>query len=316
MIITNFTHEHIDKAIALAKENYEEERQFVPILPQVEQLPFGKGFVDNNLGVAAFENNKMVGFLCCYSPQDNAFGTTNVKGTFSPIHAHGSVLENRDRIYSKLYQAASEKWVKQGILSHAIALYAHDIIARESFFYNGFGIRCVDAIRPLSDIKIMDTPACEYYELRNKDIPKLLELKNALITHLSQSPIFYPHKHFTEEDLIINHSKRNSRFFVAEHNKQIIAFIEIMDDGETFACADSSMMNICGACCHPDYRGCGIYNNLLAYVVTTLKNQHYTRLGVDFESFNPTARGFWLKHFTQYTNSVVRRIDDNILKVN
>jgi ribosomal protein S18 acetylase RimI-like enzyme len=315
MIITDFTNEHIEAAMQIAKTNYDEERQFVPILPQVEQTPFWKGFVDNKLGVAAFENNKMVGFLCCYPPRNNAFGTTNVKGTFSPIHAHGSVLENRDRIYSKLYQAASEKWVKQGILSHAIALYAHDIIGRESFFYNGFGIRCVDAIRPLSDIKSIDTLECEYYELRSKDMNQLLELKNLLIDHLSKSPIFCSYPPFDEEQLIEEHSRRHSRYFVAKHNQKIIAYVEIMDKGENFACDDSSMMNICGASCHPDYRGCGIYNNLLAYVVTTLKSQRYTRLGVDFESFNPTARGFWLKHFTQYTNSVVRRIDDNILKI-
>jgi len=31
---------------------------------------------------------------------------------------------------------------------------------------------------------------------------------------------------------------------------------------------------------------------------------------VDCESFNPTARGFWLKYFKEYTHSVVRRIDE------
>jgi len=36
----------------------------------------------------------------------------------------------------------------------------------------------------------------------------------------------------------------------------------------------------------------------------------YNLLGVDFESFNPTASNFWLKYFTEYTHSVVRRIDD------
>ena len=74
------------------------------------------------------------------------------------------------------------------------------------------------------------------------------------------------------------------------------------------------MMNICGAFCLSEYRGSGIFNNLLSYLVTTLKGEGYTRIGVDFESFNPTARGFWLKHFTEYTNSVVRRIDEKSLK--
>ena len=47
------------------------------------------------------------------------------------------------------------------------------------------------------------------------------------------------------------------------------------------------------------------------YVEAVLSREGYRRLGVDFESFNPTAQGFWLKHFTANTHSVVRRIDEN-----
>lgn len=43
--------------------------------------------------------------------------------------------------------------------------------------------------------------------------------------------------------------------------------------------------------------------------------EDYTMLGVDFESFNPTARGFWLQYFAPYTHSVVRRIDERITRL-
>lgn len=43
------------------------------------------------------------------------------------------------------------------------------------------------------------------------------------------------------------------------------------------------------------------------------KAEGYLLLGVDCESFNPTARGFWLKYFTPYTYGLVRRIDDNAI---
>ena len=39
----------------------------------------------------------------------------------------------------------------------------------------------------------------------------------------------------------------------------------------------------------------------------------YVRLGVDCESMNPTALGFWSKYFDAYTHSVVRRIDENAI---
>ena len=64
----------------------------------------------------------------------------------------------------------------------------------------------------------------------------------------------------------------------------------------------------------PEHRGRRVYQNLLNFVVNTLKTEGYTRLGVDFESINPSGSGFWLKFFHAYTNSVVRRIDDRILE--
>jgi GNAT superfamily N-acetyltransferase len=70
------------------------------------------------------------------------------------------------------------------------------------------------------------------------------------------------------------------------------------------------MKNICGAYCLQEYRGKGIFQGLLNYAITTLKAEGFETLGVDFESFNPTASGFWLKYFTAYTSNVVRRIDE------
>ena len=63
-----------------------------------------------------------------------------------------------------------------------------------------------------------------------------------------------------------------------------------------------------------EHRGRGVYKKLLNYVVNTLKIEGYTRLGVDFESINPSGSGFWLKFFHTYTNSVVRRIDERIMQ--
>lgn len=103
--------------------------------------------------------------------------------------------------------------------------------------------------------------------------------------------------------------------FAAFQGNETIAFIEVTDGGENFATEVSSMKNICGAYCMPEFRSKGIMQNLLNFTISTLKTEGYTRLGVDFESLNPTAYGFWLKYFTAYTHSVVRRIDEQILEV-
>lgn len=315
MKIINFTRSHMEEAQKIAIRNYEEERQLVPILPRIFNLPELIHFADNNLGVVALDGDKMVGFLCAYLPLEDAFGTTNAKGTFSPIHAHGVIGENRDRIYSKLYQAAAEKWVSEGIVSHAIALYTHDKASINSFFYNGFGLRCIDAIRPMEELPTLtDTPMItglnlEYCEVPRKEWGRLLEQHNALITHLGCSPTFMRFPQIDEEELY-KRTSEEVRYFAAKKDGQYIAYIKIDTEGENFVTEDSSMMNICGAYCNSQYRGTGIYRNLLLFLIIKLKAEGYTRLGVDCESFNPNARGFWLKYFTEYTHSVVRRIDD------
>jgi len=309
MQIVDFDYNHMERAIQIAKANYEEERAKVPMLPEINSWPDLEHFAENKLGVVAFEGNQMIGYLCCYLPIDDAFHTTGARGTFSPIHAHGVTGENRDRVYSKLYQAAAEKWVKEGIISHAIALYAHDKATMNSFFYNGFGLRCIDAICMLEEIVVIENSSLNYVELPKEEWGILLELHNLLIAHLGCSPTFMSYPSINEEEFF-KRTGEDTRFFAVKDENCCIAFIKIGAEGENFACNDSSMMNICGAYCLPEYRGTGVYHNLLAYLISVLKSEGYQRLGVDFESINPNACGFWFKYFTEYTNSVVRRIDE------
>jgi hypothetical protein len=156
-----FTESHIEQTLGIAKDNYEKERKSVPILPRfVEFLDFS-AFGKNGLGVSAFDENKMVGYLCCYDPFEKASGTTNAIGVWSPTHGNG----------------------------------------------------------------IID---CDYNisELEHNEFHLIFQIGILLDDHMAASP-------------------KNNRL-----------------------------------------------------------------LGVDFESFNPTASDFWLKYFTEYTHSVVRRIDD------
>ena len=232
MKIVDFTHAHIPEATALALASYEEERRHVPALPPIETVPDLTPFANNGFGVAAFEGDKMLGFLCSYPPFDKAFGSTDVRGIFSPMGANGAVKQNRAKIYAAMYQANGAKWVNAEAVAHAVCLYAHDEELQRQFYLYGFGLRCMDAIRPM---EVIPCASCEEYK-----------------------------------------------------------FSELAPN---------------------EYRGKGAYQNLLNFTIATLKSEGYTRFGVDFESLNPTAYGFWTKYFTPYTHSVVRRIDENILKI-
>ena len=152
MKVIDFTSAHIEQAAQIAKQNYEEERGYVPALPPLEAVPDLTTYVENNLGVTALEGDRLVGFLCAADPFENAFRSTDATGVFSPMGANGAAIENRAKIYAGMYQAAGEKWVGSGATSHAVCLYAHDKETQNQFFRYGFGLRCIDAIREMNEI--------------------------------------------------------------------------------------------------------------------------------------------------------------------
>lgn len=166
----NFTREHMADARELALLCYREERSRVPVLPGAAELPDLTYFADNGLGVAAYEDGKMLGFLCCTEPFDHAFGSTDARGVFSPMGANAAVTQDRDKIYAAMYQHAAQKWVKAGAVSHGICLYAHEEAAQQQFFRYGFGLRCIDAIRTMEPIACNLNEGYEMEELTGETI--------------------------------------------------------------------------------------------------------------------------------------------------
>ncbi|MGN1423018.1 MAG: hypothetical protein ACI4XA_06555 [Oscillospiraceae bacterium] len=318
MIIVDFEEKHIDEARAVALSNYNEERRLVKELPEISELPDMKLFAENGLGVAAFENGKMAGFLCCFSPWDNAFDTA-ARGTFSPLHAHGAAVENRVKIYRSMYKAAAEKWVKNHITYHAVSLYAHDEKALQAFFLYGFGVRCSDAIRRTGGFACAapdNIGNISFRRLSAGEVTSVREMRRMLSDHLGDSPCFMYSSESEFENWLKKAEKRGSAIFTAQVGGAAapIAFVEVTDSGENFVTDTACMKNICGAFCLPEYRGTGAFAALLDFVLKSLQSEGAELLGVDYESFNPNALGAWEKYFTPYTRSVVRRIDEGVLR--
>lgn len=312
MNILDFEKQHIEEAVELALANYYDERQFIKELPQVRVIPDLNGFAENRLGVAAIENEKLVGFLRCCEPFEHAFRATDARGVFSPMGANAAIARNRSKIYAAMYQAAGEKWVKSGAVSHAICLYAHDEELQRQFYRYGFGLRCLDAIRPMELIDCKPCAGYDFTELPKSQYHFVYPLYLALNRHYCESPFFMNRKPETQEEFEISSVQDGGRYFAAKQNGKLCAFLKISASGEAFVATGNSYRHITGAYCLPEHRGKGLYQNLLNFTISILKREGYTRLGVNFESFNPTARGFWLKYFAAYTNSVVRRIDERI----
>jgi len=313
--ILDFNENHIRQAQYIAKINYENEQKCIGILPEINEFPDFTPFVKNGLGVSAFIGEKMVGYLCCYDPFKNAFGTTKAIGVWSPLHGNGVIECDHNYVFSKMYQEAAKKWVDLNVTSHSITFYSNNNRIQNQLFRLGFGLRCIDAIREIDEINIKNNMEYDYSELDHDEFYLIFPIGLLLDEHLKNSPIFMCR---SQDKIESGHEykfaewqiQEKYRYFAAKNNGKIIAYIKITNEGENFIGDNENMKHICGAFCLPEYRGQGIMENILNFLIKILKNENIVLLGTDFESFNPTANNFWLKYFKEYTHSVVRRIDD------
>jgi GNAT superfamily N-acetyltransferase len=255
----------------------------------------------------------MLGYLCAVGPFNNAFGSTEATGVFSPMGAHGAAFDNRADIYARMYQAAGEKWVRAGASSHAICLYAHDRETQDQFFRYGFGMRCIDAIREMDELT---TPLPEGYSFGRvtlEDSLAVLPLDNLLDQGYIDSPFFMFRAGHSEEEWSAYWKESDPTCLVAYCDRKAVAFILAELSGETFIQETPGYRHITGLYCMPEHRGKGVSQKLLDLTIQNLKADGYARLGVDYESVNPSGSAFLQKYFTAYTHSVVRRIDEHAL---
>jgi len=235
------------------------------------------------------------------------------KGIYCPLYGHGAIKRNRRKIYQYLYKKAAEIWVEKGITNHSITLYAQDKEILDTWFWMGFGIRCVDAIREVNQIN-KEKSEINIKKAKLSDVSSLADIDAKHNSYYKESPIFMP----VQEEDPISHltewlGKENHHMWVAYDNKKVIGYMRIEENGERLFTEHQDIMNITGAYVEETYRGKSIGTYLLDSIQKWLIENEYKLCGVDFESINITGSEFWNKYFTPYTYSLARRIDERII---
>ena len=305
-----------EQAIKLVFHQYKELKSDLPFLSDIDDFKndINKNINDifkNGFGVTAIYKDKLVGFLIGYEVKE-LFGRD--KGIYIPSYGHAALKKDAKVIYQKMYTQAAKGWVEQNCLNHAITILTCDRDVINSFFRLGFGLRCMDAIKEVKEIKnISDNSKLNIKKATLTDIEKMKDLYKENCLYYKKSPLFMPvSNNISIEELKDWFNKINHHLWVVYKDNKIIGFMRIEPTGETIISKHPAMMNITGAYIDQEYRRQNIGEQLLIHVMDWLKNKEYKLCGVDFESINITGSNFWLKHFTPYTNSLVRHIDDRI----
>jgi GNAT superfamily N-acetyltransferase len=307
---------HAESALERVLSGYEKERAHVPALPPGTDFRDSLkheigGLFKRRCGIAALADDRLAGFLSAYEA-DELFG--RCAGVYVPVFGHGVANEYGRRLYQELYARAADLWVRKGLMSHAATFFAHDKETVETWFWLGFGLRCVDAIREAARTQVHDCRV-DVKKADLDDIPSIADIHATHFSYYRSSPIFmYKPLGDPSQDLLDWMSNPHHHLWIACVDGELLGYIRIEPSGESFVSRHPSVMNITGAYVVDDRRGSGIGVSLLAGLQQWLVENGYKLCGVDFESINSIGSRFWTRHFTPYTYSMVRRIDERILE--
>jgi len=307
---------YVNAAADLVMSAYIEEKIAIPFLPyEKEYLYFFrkliKNLFNNGIGIVAVRDEELIGFIAGFEVKE-LFGKS--KGIYSPLHGHGGKKEYRSILYQELYTHVAEIWVKNACFTHALTFFAHDTETIDLWFWQGFGLRCVDSICESKRISANNPSNIIIRKTNVLDIPALANIHRQHNMYYRNSPVFMPRiDEDPVQDLANWLKKDNHHLWAAYQDGKPLGYVKIQPGAETFVSEHKDVMNITGAYVLESERKAGIGTMLLGAIQEWLLKNGYALCGVDFESINITGSRFWNKHFIPYAYSMVRRIDERIL---
>lgn len=303
-----------DGALALAIEAYRRERTRVSILPSIEPiclLPSIEKLIEAGNGVAAVRDGALLGFMAAVRVP-GMFGAGD--GAFCPLTGHGMAEGLEGQVWQELYNRAADLWTRRKMYSHAITIFAGEAELRNRLVFNGYGMRCADALREAGSIQGNGADGgISILESEPRLYECAAEIHRKHNEYYRESPMFMPN---ADEDPVLEQVEWTSgdrcHEWIAFRGERPIGLMRLGPQGENFVSRQPSVTSIKGAYVVEDERASGVATRLLATVDSWARDHGYALLGVDYETINPLGRRYWERNFTPYTYSLVRRIDERI----
>jgi len=299
---------HLPQAVELFAAAFRRQRQAAPGLPaRMEDPDAAARLLDGLPGVVALEGERVVGYLAWFIA--DRFRGASRTGAYCPEWGHACAAENPAAVYRALYRAAAQRWAGAGCGTHAITVLAGDRAAVEAWFWNGFGLAVVDAVRPMQPL---DAPRATRLRIRAAtagDAPGLAELDAEHCRHYTEPPVFMPPRPGEDAGAFAEFLARpDNSIWLALDGDQLAGFIrfDAHDSDKSASVTSASSVYITGAYVRPAYRGRRAAEAMLDAGLRHYAGGAHTCCAVDFESFNPEAAAFWPRHFQPVCFSMMR----------
>jgi hypothetical protein len=183
--------EHLEGAIGLVTACYRAERRAAPALPvryedPGEVLSLLRNASKWSKGVVAIRDDDVEGLLLGGA----IIEFMGQRSVYVPEWSHAACVDGRQETYRQMYAHLSRKWVEDGCFTHVITLLAHDREAIDAFFWMGFGLVEVGAIRDLSPVE-GGRASVEIRQAGREDAEAITAFNTRLQRYLAAAPTFH-----------------------------------------------------------------------------------------------------------------------------
>ena len=306
---------YLDAVLEMALENYNMEKTKVDSLKELDKSFFSDRLyklLSEGIGSIAIENGDIVGYLIFHVDTEHQYAV-------SPIYGYGINHIKRGEIISRLFQDTATILGEQYCKDLCVNVYAHDIEVLKTYIMSAFVMDTTNVIRNTE--QAINTNNITEYTFREIDKAELLDYKEDvigfyrnLINHLRESPIFYPCNEFLPiEERFSDFLANDIRVFAVFDKAKLIGMVISEPSDIAIAANDKYALNLSDLFIAPDYRRNNIGTALLAFANNELRRSGVQRLYVTHGTINPTARGFWDKYFQNYSFSMTRQINPEML---
>lgn len=301
---------HYAAAATLFAANYAQLRAAIPELPAAFTDPaatVARLAQMTGRALAAFDGATLAGYLCWW--QSTNFRRSGRRGAYVPEWGHATLPGRATEVYRALYRAAATEWAAAGNQVHAISLLATDESARETWFWNGFGLLVVDAARPVAPLPAPVVTPLTIRPAAPADAPSIAGLDAAHVRHYAAPPVHMAPAAADDPDFFRAFlAKPKNSIWLALSGDEPVGFMRFTgEEFDAVAVLESDTAAFCdGLYVRPAYRGQRAAPAMLAAALDRYARLGLTALYTNFESFNPEAATFWPRYFRPVCYSLLR----------
>jgi GNAT superfamily N-acetyltransferase len=303
--------QYLEAAAGLVSARYAALRSQVACLPVryegAATIACMLGELDEAVGVAAFEANRLVGFMTGFVLPD----FLGKRSFYSPEWANGAAPGDSRQIYEEMYRYASARWVADGCGLHAATLMVNDREGIEAWQWLGFGLAAVDGVRDLGPVQ-GGSAELELRQAGQQDADEVTALDEALGQHMAAPPVFWLHD---AKDRTAWLQQPDHTAWLAYEGGEAVGCLglELARAGGCQIVQDEKTAGITIAYVREEDRGRGVMTALLSRALAWLRANGYERCAADWEPMNPVANRYWPKRFDRVCYSLLRWIDERIV---